>query len=399
MDARLNDFSSIEGGFQESSFIVGSNGFQNSLEVIEEFVGKVFKRIAVAFASLFSVFRDLLSFPGVKAIAPNFFLLPIEEQREAHEQAKKYLKDRLPDADICFVRSSIRPIDPGSSNALSLKINLAARPLSPKVFSWERTFGVQGDIQRDGKRFEDNIIIYGTASQFNSSESIGPFTPKPGAAVAAYKKDPTQGPAAQLQFSYNQVEEINKAANIGYNALCNVFDEETKTAVQHGYLTPLKGQAGKVLEQLKSKGHLMELLCIGSKPRNRDKIVYQILTSAPVYKYYFDEAVHDERNREKIQFTAAYHAYRAQFSQAIALAKRDGKPVILKPAALGLGAFGNDCLAVSKAFYKAAKELEDELEKNNVGVRLQVFEGANKVNEAMGMAKYLKLKQKPNFHG
>ena len=45
--------------------------------------------------------------------------------------------------------------------------------LDSRVFTFEYTTGVQGDIQRAGKRTEETIVMFVAASQFNGAESKG----------------------------------------------------------------------------------------------------------------------------------------------------------------------------------------------------------------------------------
>lgn len=162
-----------------------------------------------------------------KAINENFTTIHlIEKQREAHFQAKQFLEG-------CFRKSSegmdVSFISPPTC-AIPKKIPpLIKKGLNPKVFNWAFTKGVEYDIQADGGRGRNNIVIYTAASQFNAAESPGRATVLPGEAVSTYQGDHTQGPQAQLAFFGNEeVEKVNLAANMGFNGLCNVFDEHTK---------------------------------------------------------------------------------------------------------------------------------------------------------------------------
>ncbi len=298
----------------------------------------------------------------------------IDEQRKAHNTAKNYLMEQAKNmkADVFFVSPACVHPCPKVAK-VEIKKNLDST-----IFTWENTKGVQGDIQRDGK-LENQVVLYGVASQFNSSEASSRFTPIPGDAVQTYKSDKTQGPAAQLQFPNHQVEIINDAANLGFNGLCQMLDETTKTAVQHGYFTPqTKESAESIIEQLKQQGDKIEFLCIGNIPKgtkNTQK-VYEMLVSAPAFGVYAANSSVTDDQKKDLEFLCALYAYRAQFQQAIQLATRNPKKqVIFKPTAPGLGVYRNRVENVAKGFYIAAKEYEQQLKDKNIQVRLQIFQG------------------------
>ena len=337
-----------------------------------------------------------VSLPGIirntRPIVPGYAeKATIDSQRNAHAQSKAFLKKYLPltGASVQFVGS------PGGDCPSHRDVRLK-NDLDPKVFSWEPTTGVQDDIQRDGKRTEDNLVIYGVASQFNGSESPKRETVSPGKAVEVYKTDHTQGPQAQLQFSAEQVELLNCGANLGYNGLSPVLSNNTKSAVKHGYLCPkTSSEANDLIVQLRGHGNRIEYPCIGNKPTNSvgeagSKQVLQILTAAPAFGMY-DISNHSVSNEQKheIQFLCALHSYRAQFHHAISLAKQ-GFSVVLKPTAVGLGAFGNETNIVAKAYYTAAKEYQHDLKNQNVEVCMQVFRG---IGAARELVNYLGLKE------
>lgn len=327
---------------------------------------------------------------GIKPIEVNFTTdTPIEKQREAHEGAKVFLKKALRGigGTVTFVKPSER-IPP------ELKDVEIKQDLNPAIFSWENTQGVQEDIQRDSKKDDGVVRLYGVASQFNGCEATGKYTLEPGKAVGTYKFDPTQGPKAQLAFGDHQVELINAAGNLGYNGLCNVLDAETQDAIGHGYLTPNSDNADQVIEQLRTQGHEAEYSCIGNVPVGGKAPVHQILISAAAFGVYKDRSLPREKQHE-VEFLCALHGFRAQFQQALKFAS-DGKQVVLKPVAVGVGAFGNDPAVVSKAFYVAAKEFQDIVESGedksaeNVRVQFQVFRGTG---EARKMANNLGLEE------
>ena len=211
----------------------------------------------------------------------------IEVQREAHEFAKRHLSEELgkrKGIEVYFVSPHELPFSDVDS--------VQFRPLDSDIFTWENTKGVQGDIQRDAK-VPGQLVLYGAASQHNNSEAKWQFTPLPGDAVHQYKGDPTQGPKVQLQFSNEQVEIINEAANLGFNGLCYVLEESTKTAVRHGYFSPVtKEMADVVISQFEKRGNEIEYLCVGSVPKdisgqkkNSEK-VYEMLVSQPAFGTY-----------------------------------------------------------------------------------------------------------------
>ncbi|ADI38887.1 hypothetical protein [Waddlia chondrophila] len=323
----------------------------------------------------------------IQKIDPEFTeVKSIIEQREAHKNAKKYMQQEAEriGAEVFFVL-------PGKLSSCPKVDDVEIKHLDAKVFTWQNTNGVQGDIQADGKN-SDHVVLYGVASQFNSCEAVSRFTPEPGTAVETYRTDPTQGPGAQLQFPDEQVEIINHAANLGFNGLCEVLDDSTKNAVKHGYLTPkTEKSASIVIEQLKANGHKMEFPCIGNIPKgaNTEK-VYEILVAAPAFGIYSLGKITDQK-KKKIEFLCALQSYRAQFQQALKLAAlHPQKQLIFKPTAPGLGVFGNRVDNVAKAFYVAAKEYESRLIDKKIQVRLQVFQSRG---SARMMANTLRLTQ------
>ena len=216
---------------------------------------------------LVSLQEESLLQPLINPIDNNFTQNnSIIEQRDCHENAKKYLEEELIriGADISFV--SPEPL----SDLPSLDDIVIQRDLDSEIFSWQVTFGVQGDIQNDAKS-RDRLFLYGVASQFNACEATHRFTPEPGKAVETYEYDNTQGPGAQLQFPDQQVEIINNAANLGFSSLCYLLDEESKASVSHGYLTPQsKEMADTVIDQWKSDFEKVEFLCVGNVPKGVD---------------------------------------------------------------------------------------------------------------------------------
>lgn len=317
--------------------------------------------------------------------------LPIEKQIHFHQKAKVFLKKYLEKigATVDFISSDSKLVTP------KLETVKPEKPLDPTVFSCQITPGVKEDILKDGQRKEDNVILYAAASQFNGSEAPSNFTVPPGYAHGIYSNDVTQGPAAQLSFSKEQVELINCGGNIGFNALSNVLDESTKDTVKNGYFIPTKDKATKVIEQLQTKGHLIEYPCISSIPNKGSKEVYEILVAAPAFGYGGFSAA-TKNDAFEIQFLCALHSYRAQFKKSVELAQTLLKPVQLKTTGVGLGVFENNPFVVALAFYQAASEYQQLLKDNKVEVLFQLFnkDAKNPDSKAYKMATKLGLELK-----
>ena len=338
--------------------------------------------------------------------------LPHKKQQELHDSAFLFLSEHLPTIGTKFTTFQ-PPYLPGNMNTTEVG------SLNSDVFTWEESKGVQGDIQRDGKYDGlgdgdgdglgyvegepepegETIFVYGAASQFNGAEAMTDETLKVNTAVENYKKDRTQGPQAQLQFSKQQVELINCGANIGYNALSNVLDESTKDAVKHGYLMPNDSQIEAVISQIRTRGQSIEYIAVKSKPvdysvnppRIKSKKVHMLLVSAPAFGRYASKPYPSKKQMEQLQYACAFCSYIAQF-QYLALYAEDGKKVVFKPCATGLGVFENNPIVVAKAFYDAAKMYEENFEKWGVEVRFQVFRGKNG-GPAYTLVQHLKLRQ------
>ncbi|HEV8052678.1 MAG TPA: hypothetical protein VGP47_09295, partial [Parachlamydiaceae bacterium] len=222
----------------------------------------------------------------------------IDEQRIAHETSKAegFAKLKILGASVEVVSPAHHLIPEISPKYEDIVID---RKLNPAVFSWEATNGLQADIIKDGKREDENIVIYIVETQFNGCESSGRNTPKPGSAVETYKKDKLkldriQGPPAQLAFDPLQVETTTYMANLGFNGLANLLTEDTKDAVQHGYLSPTRKNIDHLnfLFKNKTEREKIEFLCIANQPLEGTKPVHQILISAPAFgKYSIDGSI------------------------------------------------------------------------------------------------------------
>lgn len=336
---------------------------------------------------------------SVEHIEPGFTKnKSMEVQREHHAIAKEYLSENLSQ-----IGATVAFISPAPLASVSAEKDVVIKnDLSKSVFSWENTQGVQGDIQRDGNRKNNDIVVYGVASQFNGCEAMSRHPVEPRNAYTAYKSDYTQGPFAQLQFPEAQVELINNAGHLGFNGLCGALSEETKECVVNGYFTPDKQSYDLVKDQL-ARGKGIEYLCVGNHPFNKDtrefgsKPVYEIMVAAPAFGYYatelgefFGEPLESEQQRE-IEYLCALQAFRAQFAQCIHLAQEEDKKVVFKAAGIGLGVFSNSSTSVAKGFYTAAKEYEKALKDNNVEVRFQVYKRSE---EPLSVVQTLGLKEK-----
>ena len=301
---------------------------------------------------------------------------PIFEQRQAHENAKKEGFAEL--ERLGAIAEVISATIPQKFTKLEdVQIGI----LDSSVFSWEVTHGVREDIQKDGNRKTDDVVLYTVASQFNGCESPDRYTPQPGKAFNTYKGDHTQGPQAQLAFGREQVETINYMANLGFNGLVNMLTETTMDAVQHGYLTPVTKNIDEMATLLEIENDKIEYLCIANHPLEGTTPVHQILVSAPAFgRYNLERNLNEKEKAEfqlklpEVQFQCALNAFRAQFLHAAKLSENGTVPVTLKTAGVGLGVFDNDPEVVAKAYYQAANEFADLLKKNHVKVCFQVFE-------------------------
>lgn len=322
----------------------------------------------------------------IKPIDKNFTSQPIQAQRTQHAAAKEYLKKSASElgAQVTFVSPS-----KVSPERLDLdKVKVGDPPLDKNVFKDEKTEGVREDIIKDGKN-KKQVVLYGVASQFNGGEAVQPETIKPGQAYEKYELDRTQGPQAQLAFGKEQVELINNSANLGYNGLSNVLDDDTRESVKHGYLTPEPKNREKVIQQFKENSNKIEYVCIGNVPEGKgnSERVYEMLVSAPAFGIY-DKSNTSPAEKKEIEYLCALQGYRAQFEQAMRLADENPrKKVICKVTVPGLGVFGNDRENVKKGFYAAAKEFEQQLKSKGIEVHVQNFKGTETFAKEVGITK------------
>lgn len=323
---------------------------------------------------------------SIDRISSNFTTIPINNQRIAHTRAKEFLTQSLKKigASVTFVSP------PTLSNKVYFSTN-SFTPLLKGVFYWEDTQGIAENIQRDGNRNEDNIVLYGVASQFNGV-SGQQHIPIPGRAVHDYKSDLSEGAEAQLQFHPHQVELINCGGNLGFNGLINILNQKiVVSTLMKGYLNPSLEDADEVISALVKDG--IEYICVANRPYNKknknygNKPVHMMLVYAPT----FDKSMlENNEKRNQIEFLCALQSFRAQFQHCIDLAQREGKSVIFKAAGVGLGIWSNQETNVAKGFYIAAKEFETQLQENGVLVRLQVMGGTGRARD---LAKSLQLSE------
>lgn len=290
-------------------------------------------------------------------------LEPLATQINLHKKAKQQLVIDLQNqgATVEFIKPSTPP-----------EKMVPSGPLNSNVFTYEISSGVKEKIIADGKRKEDNNIGYAVLSQFNVTESKDRSLVKPERAINAYSKDLTQGPQAQLAFSDPQIKAICTAGSKGFNSICPILNSNTKLAVVNGYFTPTSENIDDAISQFAEKGHLVEYLCVKSKPVDGNKDVEQIFISAPAFGGYAIDKL-DPDKAVRIQYLIARNAYRAMFEHAIQAAGGEG--YTLNTAPVGLGAYGNDPNAIAKAYYDAALEYQDRLNEKKVKVVLQVYEG------------------------
>jgi len=302
---------------------------------------------------------------------------PIEDQQALHEEAKEYMVENLTDlgAQVDFV-------NPPPFAYAALK-DAKIGKLDDQIFYYQITNNVTDDIIKDGNQSE-YTAVYSAASQFNGAEAMGPHTIKPGSAVYEYKRDPTQGPQAQLAFQPKQVNLINNGANIGFNVLIWILTELTKTAVRHGYLIPSVEQRADISRALEQDAERIEFMCIANKPARYTpkpelKDIHPITFSKhPVHMILVSAAAHANNWKDphdpildEIDYKCALNAFGAQFKHTQELVKK-GHTVWLKVAAIGMGAFRNKPEVVAKAFYQVASKYK--FNKKKVKVLFQVYE-------------------------
>ena len=314
-------------------------------------------------------------------------------QQKIHSNAKKYLGHQL--SSIGAFSTIINPV-----NILKSKKNNESKissSLDNNIFSYSLSFGVQDDIQNDATD-NNNVYLYGVASQFNGCEAADRFTPKSNKAWDLYKTDFTQGPGAQLQFGKKQVEIINEGANLGFNGLINLLTEETYSSVKHGYFTPEnQKQADLLLRELKVTENLnkIEYQLIGNTPikatgkygpgknaipKNTDKEkhnnkLFILLTAAPALGGYIINPDISIGTTDQICYYIALANYRALFNAALKIREKfePKKSIIIKPTGVGLGVFGNPWEQVAKAYIQVCGEYQIKFQEKNIKVYFQVF--------------------------
>lgn len=335
---------------------------------------------------------------------------PYEEQLDAHFAALDYLKN------VGFEMKIISPPKNNAENSIPSLNEVNFKPkLDPALFSWENTEGVTDDIQNSAKNL-NQVHVYGAASQFNCCEATSRYTPPPGKAYKMYQWDPTQGPRAQIQFKREQVEELNISANIGFNGLIHLLDENTKESVMHGYFTPRSSaKAEALIKQLKENGHKIQYISTATVPeaprwKSKSKakwntervpnteVVHMCLVAAPAFGGYARNK--DEDGEEvttvqagDIQYLCSLRAMQAQLQYCLDVRETTPleKEIIFKATAPGLGVFGNHPRTVGAGFYVAMKQFEDRLRSANIKVRVQVYKsrgGARKLSEICGLEEF-----------
>jgi len=269
--------------------------------------------------------------------------------------------------------------------------------LNKGVFTWDSVFEVQKAMAEDAKT-TNHIALYGAASQYNGGESMTPIPIEKGKAEIELQKDQTQGPAVQRMYPEAQVEAINSAIYEGMNALASVLSDKSKGSLVGGYLTPKSNEeALAIIEDLKKHGSNAQFTCVGNRLRavegeDRNQPIYSMFHSTVALGHYLNGADVSIENQQELAFQATLISYRALFEEALLLKNQNPqKDIVVKPAALGLGAFGNDPEAVAKAYFTAATEFQVELNEKGIKVILQVREEQGKIGGAQQMATMLGL--------
>lgn len=328
---------------------------------------------------------------------------PLPSQIQAHQDAKKYMKEEIGELDVMASYKIIQPPIPSESE-LPTKLN-------SDIFWYEVNTGVQNAIQNSAKKSlesdSETIELYGVASQFNGCEATNKFTPPPGMAWSLYCEDFTQGPGAQLQFGHKQVEIINKGANLGFNGLINLLTPDTYSSVKHGYFSPeditkvetwksiLKDNAnlnkieyqlignipfiGTGMDAKRNPIPTIEDEEIGNKGRNP---VYMLLTAAPALGMTYNMNLMQQPDYTSYQgslneicFSIGLANYRALFAAAIKLSlSHPNKQIIVKTTAVGLGVFENPFRPVAEAYKQACLEFQEYFGKKNITVPFQLFQ-------------------------
>ena len=345
--------------------------------------------------------------PHASSERKNVFDVVLQE----HNMAKEYLKEKMQPPLATYhavvnaattITTTTTPTIPDINSWKEIASNLNVIEGTNKaanIFSWEITRGVKEDIEKSATTTnEDEMIFYGAASQYNSCESPGRFTPKIGSGREWYLQDRTQGPQAQLAFSNSSsdddiLETILVAANKGFNGLakmlssCNDMsdDEYYLGVVQHGYLTPRTDQeAKKLLQCLIDYGHEMEALHFTAVPNNvpEGHSVSLILVAAPAFGQYNLNQSLSKEVEQKITFMCVAHAARIQANAIIkwhtATTNKDinnnvSKTLVWKPTGVGLGVFGNNPLAAAAGFAWGVKDLKSTFMEIGLKVIFQPF--------------------------
>ncbi|MEZ5315046.1 MAG: hypothetical protein R3E91_02390 [Chlamydiales bacterium] len=305
--------------------------------------------------------------------------ISIQQQRLYHKKAKESLKSTL---ENCNAKVAFVSVKTGCIKTYRF---VGFDQLDEKIFSYELIDGIDQQMQEDGK-IKDQISLYAAA---NKTVLSAPFNQSSPDLIHEFIN--------QLQFSDEQLEIINNGANLGFNGLCEVLDEQTKDAVCHGYLTPKTfKQAKLVIGKLKDQSLAIEYLCVGNVPkgeRNTEK-VYEVLVTVPLFNSkHFNQDQFPEQQQE-ITYLCALYNYRAQFAQALELSQENpGKTIVVKPnASPWVPVFGKHFLMVAKGFYAAAKEYETDFKQvSNISVRFQVSK-----DDKTKIADFLELKAYPS---
>ena len=289
-----------------------------------------------------------------------------------------------------WLQRAVAAVFPDGSNDVSFVsppagvafTELALPPaLSKDLFYCSITRGVESDIPRSSLD-EGAIHVWGAASQQNGTEAPGVFTPPPGGVMEASAFDGTQGPLAQ-RTNPRMFELVNAAANLGFNELADVLNEDASGALKHGYLTPnTPDEARATIESFGQDGAKLSALCVKSVPDGGRSPVYLIMGAAAAFGRYFENRglFYTQEAQDvchQLRQADLFYHYLAQFNKVLELAQETpDKRVIYHPTALGGGVFENSPKEIAQAFGQAAVWFQNEVERldlRNVKVQFEQY--------------------------
>lgn len=287
--------------------------------------------------------------------------IPYQSLVDIHELAKIRMDEAMQTCPL--VKDCKLTIVKAGNDAIDIHSMETTGDLDPAIFSWGMTPGVQHFIRaaQSDNANPDIIHVFAAASQYNSAEATGNFTPASGNAMGASEHDHTQGPFAQRE-NPALFELVNTfLANVGFNQLAGILSEEGYQAYGDGYLTPHnEKQLNALIRDFEANWGKGEI------PAYQSKNVHLILSAAPAlggYDYDQIMAKFPEQGA-KLQYLAAIMSFSGQFNRILQLLeehKTDDKKVVFHMTGVGLGVFGNNPAIVGQAFKKAALNFQEKL--------------------------------------